>query len=74
MGLCPSPNFFIEASNLFSITGHHKSSNLLRYVPENRSSPRVVTGKLQNWKLTSRLNNKTCTNPQIKNHKKSHEL
>ena len=30
---------------LFSITGHHRNSNLLRYVPENRSSPRVVTGK-----------------------------
>jgi len=32
-------------SETFSINGHHRSSNLLSYVPENRSSPRVVTGK-----------------------------
>jgi len=25
---------------------HHRNSNLLRYAPENKSSPRVVTGKL----------------------------
>jgi hypothetical protein len=36
----------------------------------------VVTGKwqLENKKLTTRLKNKTWTNPQTKNHKKSHEL
>jgi hypothetical protein len=46
---------------------------LLRYAPENRSSPRVVTHKwlLKNYKLTARLKNKTWTNLQIKNHKKS---
>jgi hypothetical protein len=49
---------------------------LLRYAPENRSSPRVLTGKwlLQNSKLTARLKNKTGTNPQTKDHKHSHEL
>jgi hypothetical protein len=30
---------------LFSVTGHHKNSKLLRYVPENRPSPREVTRK-----------------------------
>ena len=50
--------------------------HLLRYIPENRSSPRVVTGKwlLKNEKLTTRLKNKIWDNIQIKNHKKSHEL
>jgi hypothetical protein len=49
---------------------------LLKCAPEIRSSPKVVTGKwlLKNKKLTTRLKNKTWTNPQIKNHKKSHEL
>jgi hypothetical protein len=44
---------------------------LLRHVPENSSSPRVVTGKwlLKNEKLT-RLKNKTSKNPQVKNHTK----
>jgi hypothetical protein len=39
---------------VFSTTGHHRNCNLLRYVPENRSSQRVVTGKLlfKNYKLT----------------------
>jgi hypothetical protein len=27
------------------VIDHHRNSNFLRYVPENRSSPRVVTGK-----------------------------
>jgi hypothetical protein len=27
-----------------------------------------------NWKLTTRLKNKTWTDPQIKNHKQNHEL
>jgi hypothetical protein len=46
---------------------------LSRYTPDNVSSPRVVTGKwlLKNQKSTARLKNKTCTNPQIKNHKKT---
>jgi hypothetical protein len=30
---------------LFSVTGHNGNSNLLRHALENRSSPRVVTGK-----------------------------
>jgi hypothetical protein len=49
---------------------------VLRFVPESRFSPRVVTEKLplKNSKLTTRLKNKTWTNPQIKNHRKSHEL
>jgi len=57
-------------------TGHHTNSNLLRYAPENKSSPRVVTGKwlLKIEKLTTRLNNKTQTNPQIKNHKMCHDI
>jgi hypothetical protein len=29
---------------LFSVTGHYRSVNL-RYAPENKSCPRVVTGK-----------------------------
>jgi len=49
---------------------------LLKQTPSNRSGPRGGTGKwlLKNEKLTTRLKNKTCTKPQIKNHKKSHEL
>jgi hypothetical protein len=59
-----------------SASGHHHNSNLLGYAPENRSSPRAVTGKYlsKNSKLTTRLKNKTLTNPQIKAHNKSHEL
>jgi hypothetical protein len=47
--------------------------NLFRYASENRSSPRVVTGKwlfkkLNNSfkSLSTRLKNKTWTSPQIK--------
>jgi len=49
---------------------------LLRYAPENKSSPRVVTGKwvLKIEKLTTRLNSKTWTIPQIKIHKMCHDL
>jgi len=58
------------------INEHLTNCNLLRYAPENGSSPWVVTGKslLKNKKLTTWLKNKNWTNPQIKNHKKSHEL
>jgi len=58
------------------ITVHHRNSNLLRYAPENKSSPRVVTGKwlLKIEKLTTMLNNKSWTIPQIKNHKMCHGL
>jgi len=52
--------------------------HLLRYVPGNRSSQRIITGKqlLKNYKLPTWLKNNTWTKPQIKNHykKKSHEL
>jgi hypothetical protein len=46
---------------------------LLRYIPENRSS------KGGNWnvsieKLTTRLKNKTCANPQSKNLKRAMNL
>jgi hypothetical protein len=56
-------------TELFSVTGHHRSLNLLRYAPENRSSPRAVTGKwlLGNQNLNRRLKIKTWTNPEIKN-------
>jgi hypothetical protein len=65
-----------QLRQIFSINRLHRNTNLLRYVPENRSSQWVVTGKwlLKNWKLTTRLKNKTWTNQQIKNHKKKHEL
>jgi len=41
-----TPNLSDPSIELFSITGHHRNSNLLRYVLQNKSSPRVVTGKL----------------------------
>jgi hypothetical protein len=46
---------------------------LLRFAPENRSSPRVVTGKwlLKNYKLTTKVKNKTGTNPQLKTIKRA---
>jgi hypothetical protein len=49
---------------------------LLQYATENRATPRAVTGKWlpKNYKLTTRLKNKTWTNPQIKNNKMSHKL
>jgi hypothetical protein len=58
---------------VFSTTGHDRDSELLKYVPENRSSPRVVTGKWlsENYKLTTRTKNKSRTNPKIKNHKRA---
>jgi len=64
---------------LLSITGHHRNTyfaNLLRYISENRTSPMVVMEKwlLKNFKLTTRIKDKTWTNPQIKNQKMRHEL
>jgi len=45
------------------------------YLRRDRS-PRVVTGKwlLKNYKIATRLKNKTRTNPQIKNHNRNHEF
>jgi hypothetical protein len=45
------------------------------YISEKRSSPMVVMGKwlLKNLKSTTRIKNKTWTNPQIKNQKMSLE-
>ena len=52
------------------------NSKLLKYLPENKFSPKIVTGKwlLKNKKLTTRLKNKTWPNSQSKNPKKCHEL
>jgi len=49
---------------------------LLKYLPEKKYSPKIVTGNwlLKNEKLTKSLKNKTWTNSQIKNPKKSHQL
>jgi hypothetical protein len=47
--------------------------NLLSYGPENRSSPRIVTGKMTTEKFT-RLKNKIWANPQIRNYEKSNEI
>jgi len=48
----------------------------LLHATDSRATPKAVTGKwlLKNYKLITRLKNKTWTNPQIKNNKKSHEL
>jgi len=57
---------------LFSITGHHRNTNLLRYIPENRSRPRVVTGmSIEKLKIYYKAQNKTWTNPQSKNLKRA---
>jgi hypothetical protein len=37
--------WYTHKIELFSITAHHRNSNLLRHAPENKSSPRVVIGK-----------------------------
>jgi hypothetical protein len=49
---------------------------LLRYEPENRSSPKITTGEwlLKNKKLTTRLKYTTLTSAHIKYRKNSHEL
>jgi hypothetical protein len=50
--------------------------NVLKYAPVNLFIPRVVTVKClrKNYKLDSRLKNKTWTNPQSKNNEKSYEF
>jgi hypothetical protein len=52
-----APNLVTPYIKLFSVTGYHGNINLLRYAPENRSYPRLITGKwqLKNSKLTTRL-------------------
>jgi len=46
---------------------------LLRYAPQNTSSPRVITGKclLKNLELTTRLKNKTGTISKLKTIKRA---
>jgi hypothetical protein len=38
-------SWWTPSNKLFSITGYHRNSNLLRYAPEKQSSPRGGTGK-----------------------------
>jgi hypothetical protein len=40
-----APNLIHHLDELFSVNGHHRNTNMLRYAPHNRSSPMVVTGK-----------------------------
>jgi hypothetical protein len=44
--------------------------------PENKSSPRIVTGKMaiEELKVNYITQNNTWTSLQIEDHKKSHEL
>jgi len=52
-----APNVVDFLDRAILSNGHHISSNLLRYAPENRFSPRVVTGK---WLLKNKkINNKS---------------
>ena len=36
--------WWTTSNELLSITGNQRNITLLRYIPENRSSPRIVTG------------------------------
>jgi hypothetical protein len=76
IGAKKAPNVVDLLDRAILSNGHQRSSNSLRYAPENRFSPRVVTGKwlLKNKKLTTSLKSTTWTNPQNKNNKKSHEF
>jgi hypothetical protein len=58
---------------LFSTNAHHRHSNLLRYAPENKSSPRITKGKwlLENKYLTTRFKNITWPNSQKKTPKRA---
>jgi hypothetical protein len=60
-------------TELFSKPGHQRNSNVLQYVPKNRSSPQVVTGKwlFKNFKSTTSLKNKNWTNPQLETTEKA---
>ena len=55
---------------------HPASSQSLYWLHYPANSTMVVTGKrqLKNYTLTTRLKNRTCTNPQFKNHTRNHEL
>jgi len=41
-----APNLVYPSIDLFSTTVHHRHGDLLRYAPENTSSPRVVNRKM----------------------------
>jgi len=45
-----TPNLGYPEIELLSTTAHHRHSNLLRYTPETKSSPWIVTGKCY-WKI-----------------------
>jgi len=40
-----APNLVDPSTDLFLITWYHRSGNLSRYAPENKSGPGVITGK-----------------------------
>jgi hypothetical protein len=42
-----APNLADPYIKLFTVTRHHTITNLLRYAPQNRPCPRVITGRLQ---------------------------
>jgi len=71
-----APNLVYLYTELFSITAHHRKSNLLRCAAEDISSSWVPTGKqlLKKLKLIKRPKNKSWANPQITSHKNSHDL
>jgi hypothetical protein len=62
-------------TELFSVSGHHRNRNLLRYPPESRYSPKAVTGKwLFRNELATKPKNEIRTTQQITDHKMCHEL
>jgi len=52
-----TPNMGYSEIELLSTTAHHRHSNLLRYTPETKSGPWIVTGKwlLENLELITKL-------------------
>jgi hypothetical protein len=50
---------------LFSIVGHHRDTNLLRFVSESISRPRAVTGNrpLKNYKIKYKAQKKKKLGP-----------
>jgi len=63
-------NWWTLSIQPFSVPGHHRNSNLLSYVPEKKLYSKGSNRKMAIEKLTTRLKNKTCNNPQVKNHTK----